>query len=272
MRQSVGLVAKTLGFATALGFVIAAGPSSVSAGTIDSLRSDAVETTTKATVLQTAAAKLAKQTYAPHAPKFARPAPRPGYVWQSGYWRWQGNRRVWQRGRWMPVRRGWFWQQGRYEWTGRRYRWRAGRWVRARAGQRWNRGRWVMRGGRYVWQPGGWVGGGAVAAPVAPPMVMGPRTLPPAPLRIKPRNHRRGHIWVQGHYTWRGGQRVWVNGHWVRQRPGWFYVQGRYDWVGGRWVWRPGRWMARRGQRQYVRGHWARRPNGTYYWVSGRWN
>jgi hypothetical protein len=39
------------------------------------------------------------------------PAPRPGYLWQAGYWRGEGEHRYWERGRWQEHRfeehRGW---------------------------------------------------------------------------------------------------------------------------------------------------------------------
>lgn len=41
------------------------------------------------------------------------PGPRPGYLWDAGYWRWEGNRRFWEPGRWREERRyaehrGWY--------------------------------------------------------------------------------------------------------------------------------------------------------------------
>ncbi|HVG26066.1 MAG TPA: hypothetical protein VM865_00565 [Acidobacteriaceae bacterium] len=56
-------------------------------------------------------------------------APRPGWVWQPGYHRWDGGRYVWvpgrymappyERARWVPGhwrhgRRGWFWAEGHW--------------------------------------------------------------------------------------------------------------------------------------------------------------
>jgi hypothetical protein len=32
------------------------------------------------------------------------PAPRPGYLWQTGYWRGEGEHRYWERGRWQEHR------------------------------------------------------------------------------------------------------------------------------------------------------------------------
>jgi hypothetical protein len=33
------------------------------------------------------------------------PAPRPGYLWQTGYWQGEGSHRYWERGRWQEDRR-----------------------------------------------------------------------------------------------------------------------------------------------------------------------
>lgn len=60
------------------------------------------------------------------------PAPRRGYVWAGGYWRWNGHRHVWVDGYWMRARPGWTWAPA--HWEERRGRWVfvAGVWVRAR--------------------------------------------------------------------------------------------------------------------------------------------
>jgi hypothetical protein len=34
------------------------------------------------------------------------PAPRAGWVWSPGYWRWTGREYFWVAGRWLPERRG----------------------------------------------------------------------------------------------------------------------------------------------------------------------
>ena len=49
------------------------------------------------------------------------PAPRAGYTWESGYWRYDHGRYVWQPGHWVVVREG-----HRYiphEWVARGDRW-----------------------------------------------------------------------------------------------------------------------------------------------------
>lgn len=51
----------------------------------------------------------------PPAPVYeAVPAPRPGYVWAPGYWRWDGGRHVWSPGYWMAERRGYHWVPDRW--------------------------------------------------------------------------------------------------------------------------------------------------------------
>jgi hypothetical protein len=46
----------------------------------------------------------------PPAPIYeAVPAPRVGYVWAPGFWRWEGERHVWAPGHWMADRPGQHW-------------------------------------------------------------------------------------------------------------------------------------------------------------------
>ena len=56
------------------------------------------------------------------------PAPRSGYVWESGYWRWNGQRHSWVGGHWVQERNGyvhvgprWVERNGRYEYHSRRW-------------------------------------------------------------------------------------------------------------------------------------------------------
>lgn len=58
------------------------------------------------------------------------PAPRRGYVWAAGFWRWDGHRHVWVDGHWMRARRGWSWAPA--HWEERRGGWHfvPGLWVR----------------------------------------------------------------------------------------------------------------------------------------------
>ena len=66
---------------------------------------------------------------APPAPRYeVVPAPRSGYVWAPGYWRWSDQRHVW----------------------------REGRWIQERPGSHWVADRWEPRDGRHYYQPGRW--------------------------------------------------------------------------------------------------------------------
>lgn len=59
------------------------------------------------------------------------PAPRAGYVWENGYWRWNGRRHVWVGGHWERNRAGYAYHAP--EWTEHDGRWsfRAHRWDRS---------------------------------------------------------------------------------------------------------------------------------------------
>ncbi|HSH91347.1 MAG TPA: YXWGXW repeat-containing protein [Ramlibacter sp.] len=41
---------------------------------------------------------------------------------------------------------------------------------------------------------------------------------PPAPVREYTPAHRRGHVWVPGHWEWQGNGHVWVQGHFIPER------------------------------------------------------
>lgn len=56
-------------------------------------------------------------------------APRPGYVWTTGYWRWTGTDYVWVSGSWI---------------------------VRPRPAAVWVAGHWLRRPGGWVWIAGHW--------------------------------------------------------------------------------------------------------------------
>jgi len=67
---------------------------------------------------------------------------------------------------------------------------------------------------------------------------------PPAPMLIVAPAPRPGYLWVPGYWGWNNGRHVWLNGSWLRERPGYAYWQPR-------WVQRDGHWLLERGQ-------WAR--------------
>jgi hypothetical protein len=57
------------------------------------------------------------------------PAPRPGFVWVNGHWKWAHGDYVWEPGHWKEVRVG--------------YHWVAGHWAERGAGWVWVEGHWA---------------------------------------------------------------------------------------------------------------------------------
>jgi hypothetical protein len=43
------------------------------------------------------------------------PAPRAGYIWAPGFWRWDGHHHVWAEGHWVAERHGYRWAPDRWE-------------------------------------------------------------------------------------------------------------------------------------------------------------
>ena len=56
------------------------------------------------------------------------PAPRVGYVWVPGDWRWRHGRYYWHRGYWSHERHGYRYMPSRWERHGDRWRYHEGRW------------------------------------------------------------------------------------------------------------------------------------------------
>ena len=56
------------------------------------------------------------------------PAPRPGYIWEGGYWRWDNGRYVWNEGRFIEEREGHRYTPHRWEHEGERFRFHGGHW------------------------------------------------------------------------------------------------------------------------------------------------
>ena len=57
------------------------------------------------------------------------PAPRAGYVWDGGHWRWDHGRYVWMAGHWRPVRVGHHWVPGHWAARGPNWHWIPGHWA-----------------------------------------------------------------------------------------------------------------------------------------------
>src|SRR5881394_1763041 len=56
------------------------------------------------------------------------PAPRTGYIWAPGYYRWRGNHHVWVDGHWARTRVGYHWYADRWDHDGDRWIYRRGHW------------------------------------------------------------------------------------------------------------------------------------------------
>ena len=75
----------------------------------------------------------------PPAPVYeAVPAPRAGYAWAPGFWRWDGGRHVWVGGHWMAERPG--------------YHWVPDRWAHVEGGWRHETGHWDHEFERHGWK------------------------------------------------------------------------------------------------------------------------
>jgi hypothetical protein len=72
---------------------------------------------------------------------------------------------------------------------------------------------------------------------------------PPPPRHENASPHRRGHIWVPGHWEWQRNSHAWVRGHYLPVRAGYYYEQPLWEQHGDRWSYRPGRWA--RGDRDH---------------------
>ena len=66
---------------------------------------------------------------APPAPRYeVVPAPRSGYVWAPGYWRWEDPRHVWAQGHWIDARPGSYWVADRWDARDGRHYYEPGHW------------------------------------------------------------------------------------------------------------------------------------------------
>ena len=70
------------------------------------------------------------------------------------------------------------------------------------------------------------------------------RTRPPAAIvEVRGTAPDADHVWIRGYHAWRGGDYVWVPGHWDRgPRPRAVWVNGRWKHHGEGWYWVDGRW------------------------------
>lgn len=52
----------------------------------------------------------------------------------------------------------------------------------------------------------------------------------------------RGMAWAPGHWEWRGHRHMWMQGYWVKARPGYHYREPRWTEPDGRWAMQRGGW------------------------------
>ena len=88
-----------------------------------------------------------------------------------------------------------------------------------------------------------------------PAYVMPP---PPPPRYERVPAARRGMVWSQGHWEWRGQRYAWVPGQWMRVRHGQHWRQPQWSQHGGRWQFEHGRWDR---DRDGVPNRYDRHPN-----------
>jgi hypothetical protein len=127
----------------------------------------------------------------------------------------------------------------------------------------------------------------------------GPRAAPPG-ARFERHENRRGQVWINGNYEWRGNAYVWTPGRYEAERRGYMWREPRWEvrdgvymrvegewyspgpmvappvlreerfearngfvWVRGAWDWRAGEWA-------WVPGHYERMRVG-HRWRDRRW-
>jgi hypothetical protein len=70
-------------------------------------------------------------------------------------------------------------------------------------------------------------------------------TVAPPPLRVevRPVAPSPAHVWIGGHWVWRGSRHVWIAGDWARPpRSGYVWVEPRWVPQAGQWVFYEGYW------------------------------
>lgn len=67
-------------------------------------------------------------------------------------------------------------------------------------------------------------------------------TQPVEPVYEQPASPYPGAVWIDGEWTWSGGNYVYVRGHWDRPRPGHVWVRGSWEHTNHGYRWRRGYW------------------------------
>jgi WXXGXW repeat (2 copies) len=67
---------------------------------------------------------------------------------------------------------------------------------------------------------------------------------PPARVEVRPVAPSPHHVWLEGHWAWRGRRYVWLPGYWALPPvPGYVWVDPRWVQEGGQWVFYDGQWV-----------------------------
>ena len=178
-----------------------------------------------------------------------RVAPRPGAVWNPGYWNWNARDRryVWVGGTYVPVREGYTWVPARWVHVARGWRLQPGHWAPGgEAAGRPNPPRPMPMPypGQHAPMPMPYPGSGRPGPGENGPAPGGLVTEPPPAPRIEPIVQRPGFVFAPGYWQWDGNHYAWVKGDYVRNRPG-------FSWVRAQWVREPRGW-------HFQPGHWER--------------
>jgi hypothetical protein len=135
--------------------------------------------------------------------------------------------------------------QGRWEWKGGKWAWSPGRYEAERPNQSWNPGRWSRQGARWVWVDGEWTTSVTVTTGGGTTVTVDddyPDTEPPAP-KAERQPYKPNHVWVKGHWEWKGRQWVWVAGRYEKLKAKQKWVDGKWEKRGAKWHWVEGGWQ-----------------------------
>lgn len=78
---------------------------------------------------------------------------------------------------------------------------------------------------------------------------------PPPPRMVERPGMRRGQVWVEGHWEWRGSRYRWTDGYWMKARQGYEYRQPHWVQRGSDWQFERGGWHQGRGPGMRDRDH-----------------
>lgn len=90
---------------------------------------------------------------------------------------------------------------------------------------------------------------GTVIIQSGPSLQYGNLPPPPEPRMQHRPSARRGHVWVEGHWEWRGNRYRWVDGYWLQVRRGYDYRQPNWVQSNGQWHFESGGWHRGSGMR-----------------------